>query len=126
MKFVARGDGLPRPPVQRHGVGQRAVAVEDESLGFWFHCKCSSKNFKISFWYCSGAKRFKSWCCAPSNGAKVFGSAACSKIFLASENFVSRSIVPARKSLGAVICATRMTGRKSSRLQPIRNLSCDV
>jgi len=38
MQFVAQGDQLPRPPVQRHGVGKRAVAVEDESFDVRREC----------------------------------------------------------------------------------------
>jgi len=32
MEFVFFGNHLPRAPVQRHGVGERAVAIENESL----------------------------------------------------------------------------------------------
>ena len=32
MQVVAAGDDLPRAPMQRHGVGQRAVAVENQTL----------------------------------------------------------------------------------------------
>jgi hypothetical protein len=38
MQFVAQGDHLPRSPVQRHGVGKRAVAVEDESFDVRREC----------------------------------------------------------------------------------------
>ena len=38
MQAVAFGDDLPRAPVQRHGVGQRAVAVENQSFRFIVFC----------------------------------------------------------------------------------------
>jgi hypothetical protein len=36
MQVVPLRDHLPRAPVQRHGVGQRAVAVENESFDVLF------------------------------------------------------------------------------------------
>jgi hypothetical protein len=46
MQVVALGNDLPSVPAQRHGVGQRAVAVENQTLDCFHSMSCEGREEK--------------------------------------------------------------------------------